>query len=93
MDFTCSAHQSEWGLHTPEAGSHRCRKDKHPGTPDAADHYVATFHFDAEGRFIDVSLQINPVRDDTYTLTQSIVTTDPQVVAAKLNGEYTRAVK
>ena len=62
-------------------------------TPDAADHYFAAFDFDAEGNFIDVYLQINPVRDDAYTLTQSIVTTDPQVIAAKLSGEMIRATK
>ena len=62
-------------------------------TPDAADHYFATFDFDAEGNFIDVYLQINPVRDDAYTLTQSIVATDPQPIAAQLNGEYIRAAK
>lgn len=62
-------------------------------TPDAADHYFATFDFDAEGNFIDVYLQINPVRDDAYTLTQSIVTTDPQVITTKLNGEMIRATK
>ena len=56
-------------------------------TPDAADHYFAAFRFDADGNLIDVSLQINPGRDDAYTLTQSIVTTDPQIIAAKLNGE------
>ncbi len=61
--------------------------------PDAANVYVATFDFDAEGNFIDVYLQINILRDDAYTLTQSIVTTDPQIIAAKLNGEYTRATK
>ena len=62
-------------------------------TPDAADHYFAAFDFDAEGNFIDVYLQINPVRDDAYTLTQSIVTTDPQVITAKLNGESLRTTK
>ena len=62
-------------------------------TPDAADHYFAAFDFDAEGNFIDVYLQINPVRDDAYTLTQSIVTTDPQVITTKLNGEMIRATK
>lgn len=49
--------------------------------------------FDAEGNFIDVFLQINPVRDDAYTLTQSVVTTDPQVIAEKLSGEMIRATK
>ena len=62
-------------------------------TPDAADHYLATFRFDAWGNFIDVYLQINPAQDNAYTLTQSIVTIDPQVIAAKLNGETTRAMK
>ena len=62
-------------------------------TPDAADFYLATFHFDADENFIDVYLQINPGRDDAYTLTQSIVTTDPQPIAAQLNGEYARATK
>ena len=62
-------------------------------TPDAADHYFAAFDFDAEGNFIDVYLQITPVRDDAYTLTQSVVTTDPQVIAAKLSGEMIRATK
>ena len=62
-------------------------------TPDAADHYFAAFDFDAEGNFINVYLQINPVRDDAYTLTQSVVTTDPQVIAAKLSGEMIRAAK
>lgn len=62
-------------------------------TPGAANVYAATFDFDAEGNFIDVYLQINILRDDAYTLTQSIVTTDPQVIAAKLNGEMIRATK
>ena len=62
-------------------------------TQSAVDHYFAAFDFDAEGNFIDVYLQINPVRDDAYTLTQSIVTTDPEVIAAKLSGEMIRAMK
>ena len=62
-------------------------------TPDAANVYAATFDFDAEGNFIDVYLQINILRDDAYTLTQSIVTTDPQVITTKLNGEMIRATK
>lgn len=62
-------------------------------TPEAAEYYFAAFRFDAQGNFLDVYLQINPVRDDAYTLTQSIVTTDSQVIAAKLSGEITRAAK
>lgn len=62
-------------------------------TPGAANVYVATFDFDLEGNCIDVYLQINMLRDDAYTLTQSIVTTDPQVVAAKLSGKFARATQ
>lgn len=62
-------------------------------SPDAANHYFATFHFEPEGKFIDVYLQINPVRDNPYTLTQSIVTTGPQVVTAKLSDEFARATQ
>lgn len=61
-------------------------------TPDAADFYLATFHFDADGNFIDVYLQINPGRDDAYTLTESIVSTDEQVIVSKIDQEYQRAI-
>ncbi|MCI6937412.1 MAG: M56 family metallopeptidase, partial [Clostridiales bacterium] len=61
-------------------------------TPDAADFYLATFHFDADGNFIDVYLQINPGRDDAYTLTESIVSTDEQVIVSKIDREYQRAI-
>ncbi|MCI7639223.1 MAG: hypothetical protein MSS60_05290, partial [Clostridiales bacterium] len=61
-------------------------------TPDAADHYFATFDF-YYGDFIAVYLQINPVRDDAYTLTQLTITTDPQVIATKLDLETIRATK
>ena len=61
-------------------------------TPGAVDHYFVTFDFyDAD--FIAVYLQVNPVRDDAYTLTQSSITTDPQVIATKLDFETIRATK
>ena len=61
-------------------------------TPDAADHYFATFDF-YDGDFVGVYLQINPVRDDAYTLTQLTITTDPQMIATKLDLEAFRATK
>ena len=60
-------------------------------TPDATDHYFATFHFDAEDRFMDVSLQINPVRDDAYTRRESIVSLDQQTVSETILAEFARA--
>ena len=53
--------------------------------------YAATFNFDSEGNFIDVYLQINLVRDDAYTLTQSIVTMDSEAISNTIAQEYQRA--
>ncbi|MBO5170642.1 MAG: M56 family metallopeptidase [Oscillospiraceae bacterium] len=60
-------------------------------TQDATDHYFATFHFDAEDRFMDVSLQINPVRDDAYTRRESIVSLNQQTVSETILAEFARA--
>ena len=60
-------------------------------TPDAANAYAATFDFDAEGNFIDVYLQINILRDDAYTLRESVVFLDRQTVAETILAEFDRA--
>ena len=60
-------------------------------TPDAANAYAATFDFDAEGNFIDVCLQINTLRDDAYTLRESVVSLDRQTVAETILAEFDRA--
>lgn len=60
-------------------------------TPDAANAYAATFDFDAEGNFIDVCLQINILRDDAYTLRESVVFLDRQTVAETILAEFDRA--
>ena len=62
-------------------------------TPEAAPFYFATFRYDETGRFVDVTLQINPGREDAYTLTESIVTAERQTIASALEREYARAVK
>ena len=62
-------------------------------TDDAAPCYFATFQFDSDGNFTEVYLQINPGRDDAYTLTESILSTDEQEIAAKLESEYQRAIQ
>ncbi|MDO5545363.1 MAG: M56 family metallopeptidase [Eubacteriales bacterium] len=62
-------------------------------TEDAAPCYFATFRYDSDGNFVEVYLQINPGRDDAYTLTESIITTDAQEIAAKLESECQRAIQ
>ena len=61
--------------------------------PEAAPNYFACFDFDSEGNFTDVFLQINPVRDNSYTLTESVVSTDAQVISARIQEAYTEVAK
>ena len=62
-------------------------------SPDAAPNYFACFDFDPEGNFTDVFLQINPVRDNSYTLTESVVSTDAQAVSARIQAAFEEATK
>lgn len=60
---------------------------------DAAPNYFACFDFDQDDNFTDVFLQINPVRDNSYTLTESVISTDAQVVSARIQEAYAEAAK
>ena len=62
-------------------------------TADAASFYFATFRFDQDDNFVDVSLYINPGQDDAYTLIQSIVSTDRQTIDAEIINEFEHAAK
>ena len=62
-------------------------------TPDAAPNYFACFDFDQDDNFTDVFLQINPVRDNGYTLTESVVSTDTQAVSARIQEAFAEATK
>ena len=62
-------------------------------SPDAAPNYFACFDFDPEDNFTDVFLQINPVRDNSYTLTESVVSTDAQAVSARIQAAFEEATK
>ena len=55
--------------------------------------YFATFYFDKEGAFRNVSLYVNPDKDKPYTLTESIVTTDQKTVEGAIQDEFSRAAK
>ena len=59
---------------------------------DATPYYFVSFDFDSEGNFLSVYLQINPAQDNAYTLTESIVSTDKQVIVTKIDQEYQRAI-
>ena len=55
-------------------------------------YYYVDFCFDTEGNFLKVQLQVNLFREDTFTLTQSIVSRDKATVAGAIEQEYRRAV-
>ena len=59
---------------------------------DATPYYFVSFDFDSEGNFLSVYLQINPAQDNAYTLTESIVSTDEQVIVTKIDQEYQRTI-
>ena len=58
---------------------------------DYDQHYFVNFHFDAEGNFRNVQLQVNLFREDEFTITESIVSLDPEIVFAEIQKEYLRA--
>ena len=59
------------------------------GSPDS---YLADYYFDKDGKFLKVVYQFNPNQDNAYTVTESIVSLDPDVVSAEIEKEYRNAV-
>ena len=68
------------------------RVDKiHEDREDYAQHYFTNFYFDPDGNFIQVRLQVNAFMDNEFTVTESIVSLDPETVNAEIQQEYQRA--
>ena len=65
---------------------------KFQDTEDGADYYFADYYFDEDGKFLKVVYQFNPNQDNAYTVTESIVSLDPDVVSAEIEKEYRNAV-
>ena len=59
---------------------------------DYAQHYFANFYFDPDGNFIQVRLQVNAFLDNEFTVTESIVSLDPETVNEEIQKEYRRAI-
>ncbi len=69
------------------------RVDKQYIDSDAYDpHYFLYFNFDGNGNFVDVELQVNLFRENELSITESIVTLDPETAAAEIAAEYQQAV-
>ena len=55
-------------------------------------HYFLYFNFDPDGNFVSAQLQINLFRDNEISITESIVSLDPEVVNAEIQDEYQKAI-
>lgn len=57
-----------------------------------ADHYFVNFIFDSDGNFINVTIQVNLFMENAFTVTESIVSLEPETVNAEIQKEYQRAI-
>ena len=55
-------------------------------------HYFVSFNFDADGNFKNVRMQVNLFRENGFTVTESIVSMDPEIVNGEIQREYQRAI-
>ena len=56
------------------------------------DHYFANYYFDKSGNFLYAQFQVNLFQDNAFTVTESIVSLDPETVNAEIQKEYQHAV-
>lgn len=66
--------------------------EPYPYGTDNAENYFVSFTFDTEGNFVEVYKQVNVFQDNGYREYESIVTLDPETVAAEIDRQYQRAI-
>ena len=54
-------------------------------------HYFVNFYFDHAGNFKKVDIQVNLFRENAFTITESIISMDPENVYQSIMNEYARA--
>lgn len=65
---------------------------KYKDSDDYDPHYFLYFNFDSDGNFMNAQLQVNLFRDNELSITESIVSLDPETVNAEIQKEYKRAI-
>ena len=55
--------------------------------------YWVNFYFDKNGNFLYVSMDVNLFQNNAFTITESILTLDPEAVESEIQREYQRAIK
>ncbi len=65
---------------------------KYKDSDDYDPHYFLYFNFDPNGNFVNAQLQVNLFRDNELSITESIVSMDPETVNEEIQKEYKRAI-
>ncbi|MGM9601880.1 MAG: M56 family metallopeptidase [Faecousia sp.] len=66
--------------------------EKYVDSDEYDPHYFVYFNFDPDGNFVDAYLQVNLFQENEFTITESIISLDPETVNAEIQQEYQRAV-
>lgn len=75
-------------------GSYMVRVDEpYPNGSGTSDHYFVSFNFDESGIFTGVEITVDLYMETEQNYKETIVTTDPAVVAAEIDREYQRALE
>ena len=67
--------------------------EPYPDGSGTSDYYFVNFNFDKSGTFTGVDISVNLFTEIEQNYIETIVTTDPTVVAAEIDREYQRALE
>ena len=65
--------------------------EKYIDSDEYAPHYFVDFAFTPEGDFVSARISVNLFQDNQQTITESLITLDPQSVNAEIQKEYRNA--
>lgn len=75
-------------------GSYMIRVDEpYPNQSGTWDHYFVNFYYDESGTFTGVKITADLYMETEQNYEETIVTTDPAVIAAEIDREYQRALE
>ena len=75
-------------------GCYLLRVDEpYPNRSGTSDYYFVNFYFDESGTFTGVNITVDLFMETEQNYKETIVTTDPTVIAAEIDREYQRALE
>lgn len=66
--------------------------EKYVDSDEFDPHYFLFFNFTPDGSFVNVELQVNLFKENEFTITESIVSLDPEAINAEIQKEYQKAI-